>query len=130
VEAVGSFYLDPSPIVFDDGEPCATPVIMLIATGHVKGRKRKEHHAIGAVINQKMEQDGAATYIAVSASRPGDLKVLSEFEGELIVNTTELGAHDSGPAETGVHPVGPNHNPTFDGGDKKGLVEFSANGSL
>src|ERR1044072_1095258 len=113
MKTIGSFYLDPAPIVFYDGEPGAAPIIVLIATRPVKGRKRKEHRPIRGVINQKV-QHNVATKTAEPANGPGNLEVLRELESELIILTVEIGAPYSRSADTSADPLAADNNPTFD----------------
>ena len=96
VETIGSFNLDPAPILFNNGEPGATPVKQLLAARRVKGRKREEHRPIRGVINHEVDHDGAGSQIAaLRASGPGNLKVAGDFQSKLIVNAVEIGAHYS-----------------------------------
>ena len=130
VETIRALYFDPSPCVFlYDGEAGAAPVIILLAAGHVKGRKGEKHRAIGGMINQEVKHN-VATETAYSTNGPGNLEILGELKSELIVFTVEIGPPYSWSADLGTHPLPADHNPTVDRRNKESLVEFSADGSL
>jgi hypothetical protein len=59
-----------------------------------------------------------------------NLQVVGKLKSELVVSTTELGAHHSCSGETAVDYVSADNNPAFDRGNEQTLEKFRANGSL